>query len=83
MASLRGRVGGSDVLPVFSWGIVECQQHITILGQLLDCPLVFDAVCFNKQIKGSRCFLFRFCHPDVLQSCLWICPVLVPPQVLV
>jgi hypothetical protein len=70
MASLRGGVGGSDVLPVLGREVVECQQHVAILGQLLDCPLVFDAVCFNKQIKGSRCFLLRLGHLLPGRACL-------------
>ena len=39
--------------------VIERQQHVAILGQLLDRTLVFDAVGFNDQIEGRIGLLLR------------------------
>ena len=64
------RVCRADVLPMLGLEVVERQQHVAILGQLLDRPLVFDAVGFNEQIEGRIGLLLRLGHPDILQRCL-------------
>jgi hypothetical protein len=76
------RVCRSDVFSMLGWEVIKCQQHITIFDQLLDCPLVFHAIGFHKDIKGCRGLFLRLCRllpaghacmperADVMQPCL-------------
>ena len=57
-------VGGSEMLPVLGWEVVECQEYVTIFLEALAGSVVLRAVLFQEVVEGLVGILARFRHPD-------------------
>ena len=61
------RVGGSDVLPMFGWEIIEREQHVTVFDQLGHRFFVFHPVGPHEKVERGVGISFGFRLPDVMQ----------------